>query len=90
MASTTATPTRSPLPERSSPGVVVPPTVDAVRTCGCGQALDNSHARHCPRCGVAVPCPPVVAPGRWVGPNAASRHGRLFQRGSQRRSGSSR
>ena len=76
MAARTATPTQLTLPEGSSPGVVVLPTVDAFRTCGCGQALDDSsQARHCPRCGVAVPCPSVVAPGRWGGPNGASRHG---------------
>ena len=30
------------------------PSVANERTCGCGQALECSHATHCPRCGVTL------------------------------------
>ncbi len=29
-------------------------TVDPFPTCGCGQALDICHTRHCPRCGRTI------------------------------------
>jgi hypothetical protein len=54
MASTTLTTTHSRPPECSSPSSAALPAVDALRSCGCGQALDTSLGEHCPRCGVAV------------------------------------
>ena len=43
MARTTVS--RSPMPARARAAV------ERARTCGCGQALDTCHGRHCPRCG---------------------------------------
>ena len=41
-------------PDRTHLGAVVRATVDALPTCACGQALDTSHTRCCPRCGVRI------------------------------------
>jgi hypothetical protein len=54
MASTTVTTTHSRPPARSIRRSVVLATVDALCTCGCGQALDNPRASTCPRCGVVA------------------------------------
>lgn len=50
----TARPVRPRTPGRRVLGAVVRATVDPLPTCGCGQALETSSARHCPRCGVAL------------------------------------
>ena len=60
MASTTVTTSQSRPPERSSLGSAALPAVDALRSCGCGQALDTSLAEHCPRCGVELAFPVVA------------------------------
>jgi uncharacterized paraquat-inducible protein A len=57
MASTNVTTSQSRLPERLSLGSAALPAVDALRSCGCGQALDTSLAEHCPRCGVELAFP---------------------------------
>lgn len=56
MASTTFTTTQSRPPECSRSSSAALASVDALRSCGCGQALDTSLGEHCPRCGVAVTC----------------------------------
>ena len=60
MASTTVTTSQSRPPERLSLGSAALPAVDALRSCGCGQALDTSLAEHCPRCGVELAFPLVA------------------------------
>ena len=60
MASTTVTTTQGRPPERSSRGSAPVPAVDAMCSCGCGQALDTSLAEHCPRCGVELAFPLVA------------------------------
>jgi hypothetical protein len=53
MAITTATRSRTSLPDRTL-GAVVRATVDQAASCPCGQALEAGHPRYCPRCGVRV------------------------------------
>ena len=59
MASTTVTTTQAG-PGTLGPGSAALPAVDAILSCGCGQALDTSLAEHCPRCGVELAFPLVA------------------------------
>lgn len=52
---TTATGSLITMPAGAGSWTDVRPDIDRfVLACGCGQALDDSRPRHCPRCGVAL------------------------------------
>lgn len=66
MTSTTVNGSRTPMPGAGGRGALVRATVETLRSCGCGQALDADQAPHCPRCGVVVRRGTVTTPGRLL------------------------
>ena len=59
----TASDGTTPMPADGGRGGLLRVMVETLPSCGCGQALDTSPGRRCPRCGVAVKSRDTSTPG---------------------------